>query len=190
MTGDRVTDRKSCMTSACSPASPRAGCAAGRVLLAGVLALSGCYRFTPTTVSELQPGQSVRLDLSAVAVDRVRRGPAEEARALTGFQVSGKVARLGGDSLVLAVENSVLDANARAMTVTRDLSLLRSDVQGAMLRRLDRKRSTWAGVALGTAIVASATWAIKRGGRSSGIIPGSGSPPEIRIPVSLGWLIH
>lgn len=149
---------------------------------------TGCYRYQPVTVADVREGQSVRVDLSAVAVDRVRRGPAEEARVLSGFNVTGKVAKLTSDTLTLSVEHSMFDANARPLTINQDLHLLRTDVQGVMQRRLDRQRSTWTGVALGSAIVASTIFAIQRGGRSTGGNPFNPTPPEIRIPFTLGWL--
>ena len=150
---------------------------------AGVLG-TGCYRYQPVTVADVREGQSVRLDLSAVAVDRVRRGPAEEARVLSGFNVSGKVARLTSDTLTLTVEHSMFDANARPLVINQDVHLLRSEVQGVTQRRLDRARSTWTGVALGTAIVAATVFAIQRGGRSTGGTQNPPSPPELRIPFS------
>lgn len=150
---------------------------------------AACYRNVPAGVADLRPGQDVHLNLSAAAVDRVRKAP-DDAKALSGFRVSGKVARLSSDSVVVTWENSVLDANARATTVKRDLPLLRSDVNDVILRQLDRKRSTIASVALGAAIVTAAAVAIKRGGRSSGSANGGNSPPELRIPFSFGWLTH
>ncbi|MBC7894461.1 MAG: hypothetical protein H7066_03555 [Cytophagaceae bacterium] len=149
---------------------------------------TGCYRYQPVAVADVREGESVRLDLSAVAVDRVRRGSAEEARVLSGFNVTGKVAKLGADTLTLTVEHDMFDANARPLTINQDLRLLRTEVQGVKQRRLDRKRSTWTGVALGSAIVVSTIFAIQRGGRSTGGNPYNPTPPEIRIPFSLGWL--
>ncbi|MCC6319056.1 MAG: hypothetical protein IT361_15355 [Gemmatimonadaceae bacterium] len=154
-------------------------------------ALGGaCYRYQPTTTAELQAGQSVRVDLSAVAVDRVRRGPAEEARVVQGFNVVGKVSRVTGDSLVLSVEHSTFDAGARAITLNQDVRLLQSEVQRVQLRRLDRRRTTLASVAVGAALVAATAFAIQRGGRSTGGNPYNPSPPEIRIPLGLGWLMR
>src|SRR5262245_13158414 len=48
-----------------------------RVLVAALAALvgsQGCYHYAPVQVAELAPGTSVRMELSAVAVDRLRRG--------------------------------------------------------------------------------------------------------------------
>jgi hypothetical protein len=167
--------------------------AVGRTLL--VLALAGvssagCYRYQPINVAEMREGESVRLDLSAVAVDRVRRASQQEARVLSGFNVMGRVARMAGDSLTLSVAHAMLDANARPLTINQDLHLLRSDVQGAHQRRLDRTRSMWTGAILGTAIVASTVFALQRGGRSTGGTTTTPSAPEVRIPLGLGWLMR
>jgi hypothetical protein len=165
----------------------------GRTLLVLALAgvsTAGCYRYQPISVSDVREGESVRLDLSAVAVDRLRRASQQEARVLSGFNVMGRVARMAGDSLTLSVPHGMLDANARPLTINQDLHLLRSDVQGAQQRRLDRTRSMWTGAILGTAIVASTVFALQRGGRSTGGTTTTPSAPELRFPVSLGWLVR
>ena len=151
---------------------------------------TGCYRYAPIGVGELQEGQTVRMQLSAVAVDRVRQGGPEESRLLEGFGVSGTVRRLASDSLFVTVESSLLDAGARARTVARDVPLLRSDVQHAALRRLDKKRTTWASVVLGAAAIGSVALALQRGGRSGGTTPNPPGPPETRFPFSLAWSIR
>jgi hypothetical protein len=116
----------------------------------------GCYRYAPVPVESLTPDMSVRLELSAVAVDRLRRGPDSLARLVDGFTVSGTVSQLRGDSVLLAVPMSFMEANVRLRTQMHDLPILRSDVQGVTSRRLDRARTTWAGVAIGV-VAAGAT---------------------------------
>lgn len=148
---------------------------------------TGCYRNAPVAVADLKPGQEVQLNLSATAVDRLRRST-DDVKALEGFKVAGQVARLSADSVVVKWENGMLDANARAVTIKRDLPLLRTEINDVVLRTLDRKRTTIAGVALGAAIVTTAAVAIKRGGRASGSANGGNNPPELRIPFSFGWL--
>lgn len=164
----------------------------GRAALVPALAAAatGCYRYAPVAVGELQEGQTVRMQLSAVAVDRVRQRGTDDSRLLEGFGVSGTLRRLASDSLFVTVESSLLDAGARARTVRRDVPLLRSDVQLASLRRLDKKRTTWASVVLGAAAVGSVAIALQRGGRSGGTTPNPQGPPETRIPFSLAWLIR
>jgi hypothetical protein len=148
-------------------------------------AAGGCYRYQPVTVSELAPDMSVRMELSAVAVDRLRAGPDSLTRLLNGFNVSGTVSRLASDTLLLAVPTSYMEANVRLKTQLHNLPLLRSDVQRVQSRRLDRARTTWTGVALGVAIAASTAYVLDRGGRSTGGNPKPGDPPEMLIPVGL-----
>jgi hypothetical protein len=164
----------------------------GRAALLAVLTATtaGCYRYSPISVDSLLEGQTVRMELSAVAVDRVRQGGPDATKLLEGFLVNGTVSRLASDSFFVSVESSLLDAGVRARTVTHDLSLHRTDVQRATLRQLDRKRTTWTSVALGAVAIGSATFALRRGGRSGGTTPSPPGPPEMRIPFSLSWLIR
>jgi hypothetical protein len=124
---------------------------------------------------------SVQLDLSAVAVDRIRRGPDSLAKLLDGFTVSGTVSRLKGDSVLLAVPTSVMEANVRLVTQTHDLPILRSDVQGVRSRRLDRARTTWTGVAIGALAAGAVVYVLNHGGESSGSSSKPTDPSEIRI---------
>src|SRR5262245_17380444 len=73
----------------------------------------GCYSYAAVPVDNLTPAMNVRLELSAVAVDRLRRGPDSLARLVDGFTVNGTVSKLRGDSVLLAVPTSVMEANVR-----------------------------------------------------------------------------
>jgi hypothetical protein len=162
-----------------------------RAALAVLLgAAGGCYRYKPVPVSALAPDMSVRLELSAVAGDRLRTGPDSLHRLVDGFNVSGTVARLESDTLLLAVPTSYMEANVRLKTELHNLPLLRSDVQRVQSRRLDRARTTWTGVALGVLAAASAAYVLNKGGRSTGGIPKPGDPPEILIPAALSRLVR
>jgi hypothetical protein len=127
---------------------------------------------------------SVQLDLSAVAVDRIRRGPDSLAKLLDGFTVSGTVSRLKGDSVLLAVPTSVMEANVRLVTQTHDLPILRSDVQGVRSRRLDRARTTWTGVAVGVLAAGAVVYVLNHGSESSGSSSKPTDPSEFRaLPI-------
>ncbi|MGQ0647442.1 MAG: hypothetical protein ACT4P7_07700 [Gemmatimonadaceae bacterium] len=159
--------------------------AIGSVVTISLAMTTGCYSYTHVPLGEVEPGESVRMRLSAVGVDRLRSGEDSNARLLKGFAVTGKVSRLGGDSVLLAVPTTVLEANVRPRTVEHGLTVLRSEVQQVELRRLDRTRTTWASVALGVATVTVVYLVVERGGRSSGSIPNPTSPPEARIPLGI-----
>jgi hypothetical protein len=146
-------------------------------------AATGCYRYVSVPVAELAPDMPVRMRLSAVAVDRLRAQPDSAARLLDGFSVSGTVSQLGSDTVLLAVPKSFMEANVRLKTEQHALRLLRSDVQYAESRRLDRARTTWTGVALGVVAAASAVYVLNRGGRSSGSNPKPVDPAELVVPV-------
>jgi hypothetical protein len=127
---------------------------------------------------------NVRMELSGVAVDRLRRAPDSVARLVKGFNVSGTISKVNGDSVVLAVPTSYMEANVRLKTQLHDLPLFRSDVQRVQWRRLDRARTTWVGVGIGVVGAAAVAMVLNRGGKSSGGIPKPIDPVDIRlIPV-------
>jgi hypothetical protein len=163
-------------TSTRVPAHWRALAVATACLAAG----TGCYHYAPLQVTEIEPAMTVRLELSGVAVDRLRRGPDSLARLVNGFDVSGTVSRINGDSVVLSVPTSYMEANVRLRKQLHDLPLFRSDVQRAQWRRLDRARTTWMGVAVGAVGAASVAYVLNRGGRSSGGIPKPVDPVDYR----------
>lgn len=134
-----------------------------------------CYRYAPVPVESLTPAMAVQLDLSAVAVDRIRRGPDSLAKLLDGFTVSGTVSRLQGDSVLLSVPTSVMEANVRLVTQTHDLPILRSDVQLVRSRRLDRARTTWTGIAISALAAGAVVYVLNHGSDASG---SSGKPPD------------
>jgi hypothetical protein len=154
----------------------RLGVGVAAALLATTAA---CYRYSAVPVAELSPAMDVRVQLSAVAVDRLRRGPDSVAKLVDGFQVSGTVSELRGDSLLLAVPTTYMEANVRLQTQLHNLALLRSDLQQVTSRRLDKRRTTWTGVAIGLVGAAAVAYVLDHGGRSSGSTPKPPDPQEI-----------
>lgn len=142
---------------------------------------TGCYHYAPLPVTDLEPAMTVRMELSGVAVDRLRRGPDSVARLVSGFNVSGTVARLNADSVVLSVPTSYMEANVRLRTQLHDLPLFRTDVQRVQWRRLDRARTTWVGVGVGVVGATAIALVLNRGGRSSGSIPKPVDPVDTRM---------
>jgi len=139
------------------------------------LSTAACYHYAPVPVTDLTPSMSVQLELSATAVDRLRRGPDSVAKLVDGFRVSGTVSQLRGDSLLLAVPTSYMEANVRLKTQLHDLPLLRSDVQQVRSRRLDKARTTWTGVGIGLLGAAAVVYVLNHGSEASG---GSGKTPD------------
>ncbi len=152
-------------------------------------ATAGCYRYVPVPVTELEPDMAVRMQLSAVAVDRLRTESDSLSRLLDGFNVSGTVSRLESDTVQLAVPTSYMEANVRLKTQVHPLTLVRSDVLRVESRRLDRARTTVIGVGLGVAVVASVAYVLNKGGKSTGSTPNPVDPPEMLIPASMGRAI-
>ena len=147
-------------------------------------ASQACYHYAPVPVTDLAPGVAVQMELSAVAVDRLRRGSDSVAKLLDGFNVSGTVSRVAGDSLLVLVPTSYMEANVRLKTQEHPVALLRSDVERVRLRRLDRMKTTWMGVAAGAVAAGAVVYVLERGGRSSGSgNPRPGDPADSRSPV-------
>jgi hypothetical protein len=163
---------------------------ARRVLVSAVVSslavVAGCYRYAPVPVTGLTPDMNVRLELSAVAVDRLRHAPDSMAKLLDGFTVSGTVSELRGDSVVLSVPTSYMQANVRLETQMHSLALLRSDLERAQSRRLDRSRTTWTGIAIGILGAGAVAYVLNHGERSTGTTP---KPPDTQetllLPIRL-----
>ena len=128
---------------------------------------------------------AVRMELSAVAVDRFRKGADSLAALIDGFKVSGAVSHVATDTVLLAVTTNFMEANVRARTQTHDLPLLRSDVYRAQIRRLDTKRTTWLVAALGAVTAASVFIVLNHGGKSSGGKTPPIDPVDTRLPFLL-----
>lgn len=170
------------------PISPRSESALRRVAIVAAMSAAGasgaCYSYTAIPVENLTPDMSVRLELSAVAVDRLRRGPDSLAKLVDGFTVSGTVSQLRGDSLLLAVPTSEMEANVRLKTQLHNLPIFRSEVQGVRSRRLDKMRTTWTGVAIGALAAGAVVYVLNHGGDASGSTSKPVDPSEVRlIPV-------
>jgi hypothetical protein len=158
--------------------------AARLTLAAALLGSTACYNYQPVGVSELKPEMDVRVQLSAVGVDRIRTGPNNEGRLLDNFSVSGKVSRVSADSVILSVQSSTnSDPSVRAMTFFQPLPLLRSELRSTEVRRLDRKRTTWTAVIISAAAIGASVYAITHGGEASGSTPVPGGPNEVRVPL-------
>jgi hypothetical protein len=141
----------------------------------------GCYQYAPVPVTDLTPDMTVRAELSAVAVDRLRRGPDSVAKLVDGFTVNGTVSQLRGDSVMLSVPTSYMEANVRLQTQLHDLALLRSDFARVQSRQLDKTRTTWTGIAIGVLGAAAVAYVLDHNSRSNGSTPKPPDPSDIRL---------
>lgn len=151
-----------------------------------VLSGSACYRYVPVPVAELRPDEGARVQLTAMAVERIRRGPPEDVRLLDGFAMNGTVARVGGDSLVLSLPvSSTTDIAVRPTTFFRPFALPVTDIRQAEMRLLDRTRTTWTVVAVGVLTAAAAVYAVQRGGLATGGKAPPIDPVDARLPFTI-----
>jgi hypothetical protein len=151
------------------------------VMCCAAALVGGCYHYAPVPIETLAPDMTVRLELSAVAVDRLRQGPDSIAKLLDGFTVNGTVKQVRGDTVLLSVPTSYMEANVRLRTQTHELPLLHSDVQRVTSRQLDRARTTWTSVAVGGIAAASVAYVLSHGGESSGSSGKPTDPSETRL---------
>lgn len=154
--------------------------------LATLVAQAACYRNVPVELSQVTPGTPVRVQLTAVAQDRMRQenpgGPRRES-------LTGKFVRTNGDSVVIGVESTVMEANVRTRTFYSDMPMLRSDVRVVERRELDRRRTTLTVAGLSVGAIAAVLLAVEYGGKSTGTVnPGPGVP-EQRIPLGIRFAI-
>lgn len=145
---------------------------------------AACYSYVAVPVADVHQGTDVRARLTGVAVDRLRRGDAMTALALRDFTVTGEVVVATPDSLVLATTSVVFDAGYRGTDVTRQVVLLRSDVEGAEARTMNRAKTAVV-IGAGSVALAAAIVRWRNGGFALGGGRSSGGPAENRIPILL-----
>lgn len=156
-----------------------------KLLIAAALAqAAACYTYTGVPVSDLRPGLDVRAHLTGVAVDRLRRGDALTALAVRDFTVTGEVVVATPDSVVLSSTSTVFDAGYRGSDLTRQIVLMRGDLDAAEARTMNRTKTAIA-LGAGSAALAVAIVRWRNGGFALGGGRSTGGPAEIRIPFTI-----
>jgi hypothetical protein len=129
-----------------------------RLLLPAALIIStGCYSYVPTRLESVEPGDHVRLRISAVAADRL-----EPVRFTTTRDVDGAIVRHENGEVYLDAFIRTVDARGTTAVFTQRINLPDSDVQAVEYRRLDRLKSGAAAAGLG-AVLAGAAYVIIHG---------------------------
>jgi hypothetical protein len=139
---------------------------------------AGCYSYAPLETSRLQPGEDVRM--------RVTAGTAEQIEPLLGRSdarvLTGTVITTGADTLIVEVPTTArLPASGTFQTLNQRVSIPRTglvEVEGRTLNRTRTWLATGAAAVIVGAIVLRAT--VENAG--TGGEPGGG-PPELRVPV-------
>ncbi|HSQ31840.1 MAG TPA: hypothetical protein VLN49_18405 [Gemmatimonadaceae bacterium] len=145
---------------------------------------AACYTYAGVPVADLRPGLDVRAHVSAVAVDRLRRGDATAALSLRDFTITGEVVVATPDSLVLSTTSTVFESGYRGADVTRQVVLTRGEVQSAEARTMNRgKTALVIGASSAALAVAIVGW--RNGGFAFGGGRSTGGPAEVRFPVRL-----
>lgn len=156
------------------------------LIAAALVQAAACYTYAGVPVAELHPGADVRAHLSAVAVDRLRRGDAMAALSLRDFTVTGEVVVATPDSLVLSTTSTVFESGYRGADVTRQVVLMREEVQSAEARTMNRAKTALViGASSAALAIVIVRW--RNGGFAFGGGRSTGGPAEIRIPVSVRW---
>ena len=157
-----------------------------RLLLIAVALVqaAACYTYTGVPVADLRPGVDVRAHLTGVAVDRLRHGDAITALAVRDFTLTGEVIVATPDSVVLSSTSTVFDAGYRGSDVTRQIVLMRGDVNSAEARTMNRTKTAIA-LGAGSAALAIAIVRWRNGGFAFGGGRSSTGPAELRVPITL-----
>ena len=154
------------------------------LIAAALVQAAACYTYTGVPVADLRPGLDVRAHLTGVAVDRLRRGDALTALAVRDFTLTGEVIVATSDSVVLSSTTTVFDAGYRGSDVTRQIVLLRGDVDAAEARTMNRAKTAIV-LGAGSAALAVAIVRWRNGGFAIGGGRSTGGPAELRFPISL-----
>lgn len=154
------------------------------LIAAALVQAAACYTYAGVPVAELRPGLDVRAHVSAVAVDRLRRGDAMAALSLRDFTITGTVVVATPDSLVLSTTSTVFESGYRGADVTRQVVLMRGEVQGAEARTMNRAKTALV-IGASSAALAVAIVGWRNGGFAFGGGRSTGGPSEVRFPVRL-----
>lgn len=149
---------------------------AGTLVFAGMLGLTGCYAFIPTTDTALPAVTPVTIRLTeggSVALQQVLGKGVNE--------VEGTVIRSSADSLVVAVEHMYTSGRQKFSSSGTTAAIPRPYIDQVQVRTFSRKRTTLM-VLGGIAAAAVAGATVSQGG---GNAPGSGggtTPTSVRRP--------
>lgn len=152
---------------------------AERILLVAGLALgTGCYAYVPARMDALQPGQDVRVRLSAAETDRL-----EAVRRSSERLLEGTVLELTGDELTVNTPVSRLDPMSGTRVLYQTLDVPVTGIVEVELRERDRVKTAAAIGAVAVAVGVGVAAALKGGG-GEGEQPGPG-PQEGWVPLRL-----
>lgn len=151
------------------PRSPSSRVAAGLVLLAG------CYTYTPTQQARLQPGDRVRIRVTAAEAERV-----QPLLGRTDTRVlAGQVIATGADTVIVQVPVTMQTAGAGSyQPLQQRVSFPRDALLDVEHRALNRRRTT---IAVGAATIILGAVVLRTTVLGPGKIgpPGGGTPPEL-----------
>ncbi len=145
-------------------------------LVALVPLLAACYVYQPVGLSELAPGDEVRVRVTSEAVDRA------EPAVVLDRDVEGVFAGLEGEDFLLDVAVGTQDSGFRNQSLNQRIDLRTQDLLDVERRSLDQTRT---GVVLGTvgavAAVAAFSAFSKSGGTTSTTPPTPGDGIVVQI---------
>lgn len=152
------------------------------LLAASSLAGAGCYSYVPTRLETLPPGSSVRMEITGVAVDRLR-----PMRFTASPNVEGIMVQRDGDRLEVDALIRTVDAVGITAIHTQRLTLDQDEVRAVSFRRLDTLKT---GIAVGGVGVAlgGTLYILFRGslGSTTDYQPPVDFAPALRFRIPLG----
>lgn len=146
---------------------------------AGVVALSGCYRFETVSPASLAPNAEVRVRITRDAAARLA---GELGTTLT--ELDGTLAARGPDSLTLTVPIKREYRGVTLDSAVQALSLGRSDIVDVRRSRLARGRTiaAGAGMLVGFALLAAAVVQLLDPNPGTDENPPPPPPGQLRFP--------
>lgn len=145
-------------------------------LLATALLLGGCYSYVPVRLESVEPGQAIRLRVSAEEAERLAPARLTDSRLVDGVLVGAQ-----GDRLLLDTTVGSADPLRGGRTFTQRLDVALGQIFEVELRQKDRLRTGLA-VGAGAAAVGVGVAAALTGGFGVRRVDGENPEEDRRGP--------
>ena len=143
------------------------------VLLLTAWSLVGCYTYVPVAAAPVRDlSGAVRVLLTPAGSEALRQSLGANVR-----QVEGTVARTSADSLVLAVQRTLTNANEAFASTGDTVAVPRRFIESVAVQQYSRKRSVGLGVAIVSFVLIALTSIVAGSAGTSGTgQPGPSQP--------------
>jgi hypothetical protein len=153
------------------------------VLSACLVTSAGCYRYVPTTIDAVTPGDKVRAVLSTEARDNLR-----STLGMDVAELEGRLLENNGDAVLLSVPSVRLDNPYGARTLHQNIDVPRQGIVRVDVREVDKFR-TYGLIGIGVGAAVFITTRMFTEGEPGSPNGNGGEPPEhitgvlFRVPI-------